>query len=126
MSGRQKRTQHGRQEGWAAQREFSRGALELAVLALIQGRRRYGYDLLTSLGEATDGFLAVKEGTVYPVLHRLEDAGYLSASWEAERRGVPRKYYAITPAGRRRLAVLRSEWDRLVAGLGRLLEGGGT
>ncbi|HEV8572056.1 MAG TPA: PadR family transcriptional regulator [Actinomycetota bacterium] len=126
MSGRQKRTQHTGQEGWAAQREFSRGALELAVLALIQGRPRYGYDLLTSLGEATDGFLAVKEGTVYPVLHRLEDAGYLSASWEAEGRGVPRKYYAITPAGSRRLAVLRSEWDRLVAGLGRLLEGGGT
>ena len=126
MKRRQKPTQHAAQESWAAQREFSRGALELAVLALIQGRPRYGYDLLTSLGEATDGFVAVKEGTVYPVLHRLEDAGYLSASWEAEGRGVPRKYYAITPAGRRRLAVLRSEWDRLVAGLGRLLEGGGT
>jgi PadR family transcriptional regulator PadR len=116
----------GPQQDGTAGREFSRGALELAVLALIQGRPRYGYDLLTSLGQATDGFLAVKEGTVYPVLHRLEDAGFLSASWAAEGRGVPRKYYAITPAGRRRLAVLRSEWDRLVAGLGRLLEGGGT
>lgn len=121
----QARLQPEGQQGWTAQREFSRGALELALLALIKSRPRYGYDLLTSLGEATDGFVAVKEGTVYPVLHRLEDAGYLSASWQAEGRGVPRKYYAITPAGRRRLAVLSSEWDRLVAGLERLLEGGG-
>jgi PadR family transcriptional regulator, regulatory protein PadR len=66
----------------------------------------------------------VKEGTVYPVLHRLEDAGYLSASWEAEGRGVPRKYYAITPAGRERLGILRGEWNRLVAGMRQLLEGG--
>jgi PadR family transcriptional regulator PadR len=109
-----------------AQREFSRGALELAVLVLIQAEPRYGYDLLASLGQATDGFLTVKEGTVYPVLHRLEDAGYLSASWEAEGRGVPRKYYTITSAGQGRLAILRNEWDRLVAGMGQLLEGGGT
>jgi PadR family transcriptional regulator len=106
------------------QREFSRGALELAVLALIQAKPRYGYDLLTSLEAATDGFLAVKEGTVYPVLHRLEDAGYLSASWEAEGRGLPRKYYAITAAGQERLGVLGAEWDRLVSGMRQLLEGG--
>jgi PadR family transcriptional regulator PadR len=111
-------------ETGTAQREFSRGALELAVLALIHAKPRYGYDLLTSLGEATNGFLVVKEGTVYPVLHRLEDAGYLSASWEAEGRGVPRKYYAITPAGRERLGILRGEWNRLVAGMRQLLEGG--
>lgn len=110
----------------SAQREFSRGALELAVLALIEAKPRYGYDLVTSLGKTTNGFLDVKEGTVYPVLHRLEDAGRLTAEWEAEGRGAPRKYYAITTAGRRRLRVLRSEWDRLVAGIGQLLEGGGT
>lgn len=113
-------------ENAMAQREFWRGALELAVLALIEASPRYGYDLLTSLGEATDGFLAVKEGTVYPALHRLEDAGYLSASWEAEGRGVPRKYYAITETGQSRLRVLRGEWERLVSGMRQLLEGGGT
>jgi PadR family transcriptional regulator PadR len=113
-------------ESGSAQREFSRGALELAVLALVQAKPRYGYDLLASLGDATDGFLAVKEGTIYPVLHRLEDAGYLSASWEAEGRGIPRKYYTITAAGLARLEVLRGHWDRFVSGMGQLLEGGGT
>jgi len=110
-------------ESGRAQNEFSRGALELAVLALIRTKPRYGYDLLTALGEATDGLLAVKEGTVYPILHRLEDAGYLSATWEAEGRGLPRKYYALTRAGQGRLRVLRGEWGRLVAGMTQLMEG---
>jgi PadR family transcriptional regulator PadR len=108
----------------AAQRELSRGTIELAVLALITEQRRYGYDLLSSLATATGGFVGIKEGTLYPVLHRLEDAGYIKATWEVEGRGKPRKYYGITPMGRERLALLRTEWDRLAAGMERLLNGG--
>ena len=58
-------------------------------------RKRYGYDLLTSLGSASDGSIAIKEGTLYPALHRMEDAGYITAAWEAEGRTAPRKYYRI-------------------------------
>ena len=112
------------EEAAAAQRELSRGTIELAVLALIKDQRRYGYDLLSSLAAATGGFVGVKEGTLYPVLHRLEDAGYIEATWEAEGRGKPRKYYAITAAGRRRLGLLRTEWERLAAGMEQLLNGG--
>lgn len=112
------------EEAAAAQRELSRGTIELAVLALIRERRRYGYDLLSSLAAATGGFVGIKEGTLYPVLHRLEDAGYIEASWEAEGRGKPRKYYGITDAGRERMVLLRTEWDRLAAGMERLLNGG--
>ena len=107
-----------------AQRELSRGTLELAVLALIQSKPRYGYDLLTSLIEATDGALEVKEGTLYPVLHRLEDAGCIEATWEAEGRSAPRKYYGITKAGKQRLTTLRTEWQRLASGMTQLLNGG--
>jgi PadR family transcriptional regulator PadR len=112
------------EEAASAQRELSRGTVELAVLALIREERRYGYDLLTSLANASGGFVGIKEGSLYPVLHRLEDAGYIEATWEAEGRGKPRKYYGITEAGRARLALLRTEWDRLSAGMGRLLDGG--
>jgi len=106
-----------------AQRELSRGTIELAVLALIADERRYGYDLLSALSTATGGSLGIKEGTLYPVLHRLEDAGYVEAAWEAEGRAKPRKYYAITRAGRERLDLLRAEWERLAAGMQRLLNG---
>lgn len=107
-----------------AQRELSRGTLELAVLSLIETKPRYGYDLLTSLIDATDGALEVKEGTLYPVLHRLEDGGYVEASWEAEGRAAPRKYYGLTKEGRQRLGLLRTEWERLASGMTQLLNGG--
>lgn len=106
------------------QRELSRGTMELAVLALIDARKRYGYDLLTSLGSASNGAMAIKEGTLYPALHRLEDAGYIEASWEAEGRSAPRKYYRITKDGKSRLAALRNEWQRLASGMETLLNGG--
>jgi len=106
------------------QRELSRGTMELAVLALIDARKRYGYDLLTSLGRASDGSIAIKEGTLYPALHRMEDAGYIAASWEAEGRAAPRKYYSITEAGKARLEALSTEWRRLASGMDRLLNGG--
>lgn len=106
------------------QRELSRGTMELAVLALIDARKRYGYDLLTSLGSSSDGSIAIKEGTLYPALHRMEDAGYITASWEAEGRAAPRKYYSITDGGRARLEALRNEWLRLASGMEKLLNGG--
>ena len=108
----------------AAQRELSRGTVEMAVLALIKKKPRYGYDLLTSLGVATGGSLSIKEGTLYPVLHRLEDAGHIKAEWQAEGRAAPRKYYGITAQGKERLALLTTEWDRLATGLNHLLNGG--
>ena len=105
-------------------RELSRGTMELVILALIEARQRYGYDLLTSIGSASDGAIAIKEGTLYPVLHRLEDAGYITADWVAEGRAAPRKYYQITDKGRARLLALRTEWERMAAGVERLLNGG--
>lgn len=107
------------------QRELSRGTMELAVLSLIDIRKRYGYDLLTSIGTASKGSIVIKEGTLYPVLHRMEDAGYIKASWEAQGRASPRKYYQITKNGKARLEVLLTEWQRLTMGMERLLSGGG-
>lgn len=108
----------------AIQRELSRGTMELAILALISARQRYGYDLLSSLGSSSDGAIAIKEGSLYPALHRLEDAGYITAAWEAEGRSAPRKYYRITTDGKARLEALRTEWQRLASGMDRLLNGG--
>jgi len=63
----------------------------------------------------------MKEGTVYPLLHRLEDAGHITSTWEAHDRTPPRKYYLLTPAGETQLEALRTEWGRLVEGMQRLL-----
>ncbi|MFB4290865.1 PadR family transcriptional regulator [Nonomuraea sp. ATR24] len=103
-------------------RELARGTTELAVLSVLSVRRRYGYELLKVLGRAGEGVLEVKEGTLYPLLHRLEDSGHIVATWEAEGRARPRKYYVITPDGRAYLAMLRTEWGGLVDAMRQLLD----
>ncbi|MEO3925324.1 PadR family transcriptional regulator [Micromonosporaceae bacterium B7E4] len=103
-------------------RELARGTAELAVLSVLSSERRYGYELLKLLQSAGAGVLELKEGTLYPLLHRMEDAGHITAEWEAEGRQRPRKYYALSAAGRERLQLLRTEWSGLVGALGGLLD----
>lgn len=104
-----------------ARRELARGTLELALLAVLDRSPRYGYELMNVLADTTGGAVELKEGTLYPVLHRLEDAGQVSTYWEAEGRAQPRKYYRITKDGKARLADLRAEWQRLADGMTKLL-----
>jgi PadR family transcriptional regulator, regulatory protein PadR len=107
----------------AARRELARGTLELAILYVLSAAPRYGYELMSLLRSATDGALELKEGTLYPVLHRLEDGGLVAAYWEAEGRTQPRKYYKVTSEGRARSKELLNEWRRVVDGMTRLMEG---
>lgn len=103
-------------------RELARGTAELAVLSVLNSGRRYGYELLKMLERAGPGVLELKEGTLYPLLHRLEDAGHITATWVAEGRARPRKYYDITADGHAYLAVLRAEWTGLVRAMWNLLD----
>jgi len=103
-------------------RELARGTAELAVLSLVGIRRRYGYELLRELQAPCTGILEIKEGTLYPLLHRLEDAGHMVGEWHAEDRARPRKYYSITPEGRERVKLLRDEWARLTRAVQGFLE----
>lgn len=96
-------------------KELKRGTLELAILAILARSDVYGYELASMLAAESDGCLAVKEGTLYPLLHRLEDAGCIVSYWETEPRGVPRKYYHLTPTGREYLHNLAVEWAFLAS-----------
>lgn len=104
-------------------RELARGTSELAVLLVLSSGRRYGYELMKLVGQAGDGVLEIREGTLYPLLHRLEDTGLVSADWEAEGRARPRKYYSLTPQGRTHLTALRDEWCALSEAMRQLLDG---
>jgi DNA-binding PadR family transcriptional regulator len=103
-------------------RELARGTAELAVLSILNTGRRYGYELLKMLQRAGEGVLEIKEGTLYPLLHRLEDCGHITAEWEAGGRARPRKYYVISATGRDHLHLLRTEWSDLVSGMQDLLK----
>lgn len=103
------------------ERELKRGSLELIVLHLLASGEAYGYEIVSKLTAETNGALEVSDGTLYPVLYRLERAGSVSVRWETPERGVPRKYYRLTPAGREELARLTHEWTTFAKAMGKLL-----
>jgi PadR family transcriptional regulator PadR len=91
--------------------QLRRGALEYCVLGLLSRDERYGFDLVRSLGRI-DG-MVTGEGTLYPLLSRLQKDGRLTSTWrESDAGGPPRKYYAITVKGRRALDEFTTEWSR--------------
>jgi PadR family transcriptional regulator PadR len=102
-------------------RELRRGSLELIVLHLLSLGEAYGYEIVTSLAERTSGALEITDGTLYPVLYRLERAGFVAVRWETPQRGVPRKYYRLTKAGQAELAELTHEWTAFASAMARLL-----
>ena len=96
--------------------ELRRGAIVVAILAQLR-EPLYGYSLRERLAEQG---LEVKEGTLYPLLRRLEDQGLLDSEWEVGE-GRPRRYYRLSKDGEKVLAELRAEWESLVQVLRRLL-----
>jgi PadR family transcriptional regulator PadR len=103
------------------ERELRRGTLELIVLHLLKPGEAYGYDIVSRMTTETDGALTVTDGTLYPVLYRLERAGFVDVRWDTPERGVPRKYYRLTPAGHAELAQLAHEWTTFSSAMTKLL-----
>jgi PadR family transcriptional regulator, regulatory protein PadR len=103
------------------ERELKRGCLELIVLRLLERREAYGYEIVTKVTTETDGALGITDGTLYPVLYRLERAEFVTVRWETPDRGVPRKYYRLTDGGRAELARLTHEWNHFVGAMTKLL-----
>jgi len=94
----------------AFDQQLKRGTLEMLILHLLAEERSYGYQLAATLAERSDGWFSIQEGTLYPILYRLEDAGWIVPEWTSRERGVPRKYYRLTLRGTQRLAELSSTW----------------
>jgi PadR family transcriptional regulator PadR len=103
------------------ERELRRGSLELIVLHLLAAGEAYGYEIVSKLTAQTSGALEVTDGTLYPVLYRLERAAFVTVRWETPERGVPRKYYRLTDSGHEELGRLTHEWTMFATAMGRLL-----
>jgi PadR family transcriptional regulator, regulatory protein PadR len=102
------------------EQELRRGVVVLAVLSQLR-TLRYGYELRQSLAETG---LRVEEGTLYPLLRRLEAQGVLSSEWRAAQ-GPPRRYYVLSPEGADLCQRLTSSWRDLSKAMDHLLEGDG-
>ncbi len=102
--------------------ELRRGVLGPCVLALLELRPRFGLELVRDLA-AADGLLT-SDGTVYPLLNRLRDAGLVTSEWRDEEGKRARRYYSITAMGRQALAAFRADWAQFASTVGGVLNHG--
>jgi PadR family transcriptional regulator, regulatory protein PadR len=99
--------------------QLRKGCLELAILAALWDGKRYGLEILRRLESDSD--LIVSEGTVYPLLSRLKALGLLRSEWVESEGGHPRKYYALTAAGKRRAVEMAEIWAQFSSSMSKLL-----
>ena len=99
--------------------QLRKGCLELAVLAALWSGKLYGLEILRRLESDSD--LIVSEGTVYPLLSRLKALGLVSSEWVESDAGHPRKYYALTAAGKHRAVDMAGTWTRFSSSMSKLL-----
>ncbi len=106
------------------ERQLKKGVLDMLVLQLLSEGAGYGYQLIQELKQRSGDIFSLKDGTLYPILYRLEDSGYIESKWNAaEGRQVPRKYYEITGEGITALEDMLLSWKEINAGIGQILKG---
>jgi len=112
----------GRDETDSIQRwevQLRKGSLDLAILASLWPGRLYGLEILRRLSDVSG--LVVPEGTIYPLLSRLKSEGWVESEWVESEAGHPRKYYRLTPEGRRHTRRMAQAWSRFSASLDDLI-----
>lgn len=106
------------------ERQLKRGMLEIIVLKMISEAPTYGYQLLNEMDRQSSGLFKIKEGTLYPILYRLEDDGMIKSEWSIPKdREVSKKYYTITPKGAENLKELIVLWGTFETTVTHILEG---
>jgi PadR family transcriptional regulator, regulatory protein PadR len=101
--------------------DLLQGTLDLLILRALQWGPQHGHGIGVALRASSDDVLNVDHGSLYPALHRLERQGWVDADWSLTENKQRAKYYCLTPAGRRQLALERTRWIRLSAAIARVL-----
>lgn len=99
--------------------QLKKGVLELCVLELLKTQDRYGYELVAEISRC----VAISEGTIYPLLRRLKNEGYVSTYLKESSEGPPRKYYSLTQLGEETRAEQLADWHAFTSGISRILGG---
>ena len=98
------------------------GSLDLLVLKILSRRPRlHGYALMTAIQEISEDVLRVEEGSLYPALHRMEEAGWIRAEWVTKETGRRARIYDLTAAGKKQLAAEEVRWQAVTSAVGRVL-----
>lgn len=90
--------------------DLRRGSTQVLVLSLLAEEPMYGYRIAKELERRSEGYFDFKEGTLYPLLHRMEKEGLVKGKWQVVERGPSRKYYSLTQEGKKVLEKSAAEW----------------
>ncbi|MFI5210694.1 MAG: PadR family transcriptional regulator [Gemmatimonadales bacterium] len=102
--------------------DILQGTLGLLVLRSLAAQgRMHGYAITSHIQRVSDDLLRVEEGSLYPALHRMEQAGWVKGEWGMTEKNREARFYSLTAAGRRQLAQEQEQWARLTSGVGRVL-----
>ncbi|MFO7836212.1 MAG: PadR family transcriptional regulator [Candidatus Thorarchaeota archaeon] len=107
-------------ERWS--KEVKRGAASLAILAVLEEQEAYGYEIVRQLSDRVS-FLQLEQGTVYPLLRRLEKRELLESEWNYDQPSKPKKYYRLTDAGQKALEMMMETWAILSQEMNKLMKG---
>jgi PadR family transcriptional regulator, regulatory protein PadR len=102
------------------QHDLKKGSADLMVLAVVEDQPRHGYDIARRIDERSNGVLRFHVASLYPMLYRMEKRGWIQGRWLEKSGQRRRRYYRLTPEGRRVLAAQRREWRGLVSALDRV------
>lgn len=107
----------------ALDRELKKGSAELLILSLLDARPRHGYDLSRLIHARSGGTLTFHIDSLYPLLYRLEERGWVKGAWVEKPNERRRRFYQVTPKGRRVLAQQRKRWASFVEAVRRITGG---
>lgn len=106
----------------AQRRELIKGSFDSLILCLLDQQPMYGYQIIKELERKSEGYFRFKEGTLYPALHRLEQAGLIEGKWQMLPNGRQRRYYHITEKGLHGLETKRSQWLDFLAAMNLIIQ----
>ena len=98
------------------------GTLDLLILRTLQPQPMHGWAISERIQQISEDVLQINQGSLYPALHRLEHRDWIEAEWAVSELGRRAKYYQLTAAGRKQLAVEAGEWERMAAAIGRVMK----
>src|SRR6266446_452728 len=102
------------------ERELKKGSAELLILSLVEDRPRHGYEIGNLIEQRSGGLLRFNVASLYPLLYRLEKRGWIHGRWVEKAGQRRRRYYRLTPSGRKMLAAQREGWREFVQAISRI------
>ena len=103
-------------------RDLPRNDIPLLILAVLAEGGRHGYAIAREIEQRSENALALREGSLYPALQRLQRKGWITAAWCTSEKNQRARYYELTEAGRKQLKIEEANWERLSAAISRVLQ----